>query len=277
MRKFPGLASGRKWQVLLALVLSATIVQAQPTFPVNGIADSKQTTYAFTHATVVVSPGTSLQNATLLVKEGKIIAAGTSVSIPRDAMLVDCKGKFIYPSFIDIYSDYGLPPIERATRGFNWGAPAQFNSNQKGAYGWNQAIRTTVDAVTSFSADDAKAKPLRDIGFGTVLSHVKDGIARGTGVLATLSDEKENKTILREQAAAFYSFSKGSSTQSYPGSLMGTIALLRQTFLDAKWYQNNAEKEGVNLSLQAFNKNRSLPQVFDANDKWADLRADNIG
>lgn len=277
MRKFPRLASGRKWQVLLALVLSATIVQAQPTFPVNGIADPKQTTYAFIHATVVVSPGTSLQNATLLVKEGKIIAAGTSVSIPRDAMLVDCKGKFIYPSFIDIYSDYGLPPIERATRGFNWGAPAQFNSNQKGAYGWNQAIRTTVDAVTSFSADDAKAKPLRDIGFGTVLSHVKDGIARGTGVLATLSDEKENKTILREQAAAFYSFSKGSSTQSYPGSLMGTIALLRQTFLDAKWYQNNAEKEGVNLSLQAFNKNRSLPQVFDANDKWADLRADNIG
>ncbi|MFT4022159.1 MAG: amidohydrolase family protein [Flavihumibacter sp.] len=276
MRKFSRCTGSRKWQALLALVFSATIVQAQPTFPVNGIADPKQTTYAFTNATLVVAPGTSLQQATLVVKEGKVIAAGTSVSIPKEAMVVDCKGKYIYPSFIDLYSDYGLAPVARPSRA-NWGAPAQFTSNDKGAYGWNQAIRTTVDAVSAFTTDDAKAKPLRDIGFGTVLSHVKDGIARGTGVVSTLAGEKENKTILREQAAAFYSFSKGSSTQSYPSSLMGTIALLRQTFIDAKWYQNNAAKEGVNLSLQAFSKNLSLPQVFEGNDKWADLRADKIG
>lgn len=276
MRKLPRLTKGGKWPAFLALALSFTIVQAQPTFPVNGIAEPKQTTYAFTHATLVVSPGAAVQNATLLVKEGRIIAAGTSVNIPNEAMMIDCKGKFIYPSFIDLYSDYGLPAVERPARA-NWGAPAQFNSNQKGAYGWNQAIRSTVDAVAMFATDEAKAKSLRDAGFGTVLSHVKDGIARGTGVVATLAGDKENKTVLREKGAAFYSFSKGSSTQSYPASLMGAIALLRQTFIDAKWYQHNAAKEGLNLSLQAFNRNLSLPQVFDAGDKWADLRADKIG
>ena len=64
-----------------------------------------------------------------------------------------------------------------------------------------------------FSTDEAKAKPLRDVGFGTVLTHVKDGIARGTGALVTLANEKENIVILKESASAHYSFSKGSSTQ----------------------------------------------------------------
>ena len=64
---------------------------------------------------------------------------------------------------------------------------------------------------------------------------------------------------------------------SYPSSLMGTIALLRQTYLDAQWYKNKPSTEGTNLSLQAWNDNQSLPQIFEADDKWNDLRADRIG
>ena len=33
------------------------------------------------------------------------------------------------------------------------------------------------------------------------------------------------------------SFDKGSSRQSYPTSLAGSIALLRQFYLDADWYE----------------------------------------
>ena len=61
------------------------------------------------------------------------------------------------------------------------------------------------------------------------LRHVRDGIARGTGTVVTLANEKENLVMLKEKASAHYSFSKGTSTQSYPGSMMGTIALLRQS------------------------------------------------
>ena len=61
--------------------------------------------------------------------------------------------------------------------------------------------------------------------------------------------------MLRERASAHFSLSKGSSTQSYPTSLMGVIALLRQTYLDAHWYKNRPAKEGVNLSLEAWNNN----------------------
>ena len=106
---------------------------------------------------------------------------------------------------------------------------------------------------------------------------MRDGIARGTGTVVTLANSKENLVMLKEKASAHYSFSKGTSTQSYPGSMMGTIALLRQSFLDGQWYKQKPTEEGVNASLQAWNDNLSLPQIFDANDKWNCLRADRIG
>ncbi len=266
-----------RWRLVFCFLLLGAAGFAQPTFPVNGIRHEKQHTYAFTNATLVISPGQTISNGVLLVKDGKIVAAGTGVQVPKEAMVLDCRGKYIYPSFIDIYSDYGLPVVERPARGFSYNAPAQLTSNQKGPYGWNQAIRSDVEAAALFSADDVKAKPLREQGFGAVLTHQKDGIARGTGTLASLASEKENKVILRERAAAYYSFSKGSSTQSYPTSLMGSIALLRQTFYDGKWYAAGAPKEGLNLSLQAWNRNLSLPAVFEANDKWNAVRADKVG
>ena len=250
---------------------------SQPTFPVNGVGDERETTYAFKNATLVKSAQQQISNATMLVRNGKIIAIGTMVAVPADAIVIDCSGKFIYPSFIDAYADYGMP-TQQSQGGFRgFGGPAQLTSNTKGAFGWNQAIKADVEASKVFVTDDAKAKPLREVGFGTVLTHHKDGIARGTGTLVTLANKKENLVIIKEKASAHYSFNKGSSTQSYPSSMMGNIALLRQTYLDAKWYKTNSDKEGVNLSLMAWNNTQSLPQVFEANDKWNIVRADKIG
>lgn len=253
-----------------------TSLSAQVTFPENGIADPRHGHYAFVHATILKDTA-MLQNATLLIKDGRIVAVGTNVNVPAGAVQVDCKGKFIYPSFIDIYTDYGTPAVRTGGGGFNPGQQPQLASATKGAYGWNQAIKSDADAYKVFAADDAKARPLREAGFGTVLSHIKDGIARGTGAVVSLASEKENLVIIKERASAHYSFNKGSSLQSYPGSMMGMIALLRQTYLDAQWYKTKPVKEGVNLSLQAWNDNQDLPQVFEANDKWNDLRADRIG
>jgi imidazolonepropionase-like amidohydrolase len=277
MRTFWLHPPGRFFFIPAFLLLSFFSIAQQPTFPVNGVADPRTMTYAFTHATIVKDGHATLTNATLVIKEGKIISVGTNADVPKDAVVVDCSGKYIYPSFIDIYSDYGIATPERQRGGFDFRAPAQFNTNTKGAFGWNQAIKPEVNGSKIFVVDDAKAKPLRDIGFGSVLTHEKDGIARGTGVFVTLANEKENLVIVKEKASAHYSLSKGTSTQSYPSSMMGTIALLRQTYLDAQWYKSKPEKEGVNLSLQAWLDNQNLPQIFDANDKWNDLRADRIG
>ncbi len=268
----------RKLKLLLSGLVFTTLLNAQETFPVNGIADKRTGTYAFTNATIVQSSTSTLQKATLVIKDGKIVSLGASVAIPKDAVVIDCSNKFIYPSFIDIYTDYGVatPQRQLSVGGFNFNAPAQLTSNTKGAYGWNQAIKPETDASALFTADDTKAKPYRETGFGTVLTHVKDGIARGTGAVVSLASGEDNFLLLKEKAAAHYSFSKGVSTQSYPSSVMGSIALLRQTYLDAQWYKTKPATEGTNLSLQAFNDNQSLPQIFEADDKWVDLRADRV-
>ena len=254
-------------------------VFSQPTFPVNGVGDERETLFAFVHATIVKDPSTTINNATLIIKNGKIVSIGAGLPIPTEAVVIDCSGKFIYPSFIDLYADYGIASAQQGGAGMARGGygAAQLTSNQKGAFGWNQSIKADVDAASLFVTDDAKAKALREIGFGSVLTHQKDGIARGTGVLVSLASIKENLSILKEKASAHYSLSKGSSTQTYPSSMMGTISLLRQTHIDAKWYKKNTEKEGVNFSLIAWNSNQSLPQIFEANDKWNIVRGDRIG
>ena len=258
-------------------------LNAQPTFPENGVADPRHGYYAFTNATIVKDASTSLVNATLVIKNGKIIAVGAGLSVPAGAVEVDCKGKYIYPSFIDIYTDYGTPQRQATVvqgggaGGGGFFAQQQYESNVKGPYGWNQAIKSDVDFYKIFNVNDATAKPLREAGFGTVLTHSKDGVARGTGAVVTLASEKENLVIIKEKASAHYSFSKGTSTQAYPSSMMGYIALLRQTYLDAAWYKNKPYLEGFNATLQSWNDNQGLVQIFDANDKWNDLRADRIG
>src|ERR1051326_8085760 len=102
----------------------------------------------------------------------------------------------------------------------------------------------------------------------------KDGIARGSSVLVSLADERENEIILKEKAAAMYSFDKGTSTQDYPSSLMGSIALLRQTYYDAQWYKGQSKE--YNISLAEFNRTQSLPQFFEVSDVQNILRADKI-
>ena len=270
----------QKFKFLLILLLTSAsfqLINAQATFPVNDVANPKTACYAFINATIVKDAQTTLQNSTLVIRQGKIESAGNNVTVPKDAVVIDCRGKYIYPAFIDIYTDYGIPAPERQTGGAGFFRTQQITSNTKGAYGWNQAIKSETEAYKIFSADDSKAKALRDIGFGAVLTHQKDGIARGTGAFVTLANQPDNFVLIKERASANYSFNRGTSGQSYPSSMMGMIALLRQTYLDAQWYKNNPSTEGVNLSLKSWNDNQNLPQIFEANDKWNDLRADKIG
>ena len=92
------------WLALFAVLCA----RAQPTFPYNGILPKDVTSVAFTHATIFVDYQTRIDDAVLLIEKGRVIAAGKDLSIPANAVTVDCKGKFIYPSFIDLHSDYGL-------------------------------------------------------------------------------------------------------------------------------------------------------------------------
>ena len=259
---------------LVSIVLS--LFSQETTFKTNGPDDFREGIHAFTNATICKNYNTKIDSATLIIRDGKIVDAGKNISIPKCAIVHDLKGKFIYPSFIDIFSDYGMPDVTKA-RGSE---DPQMESNIKGAYGWNQAINTDFHAHSNFVVNDGKADELRKIGFGTVLTNKKDGIARGTGTVVTLNNDKENFVIIQPYASANYSFNKGSSTQDYPSSLMGSIALLRQTYYDAKWYSSNyaVNRKEFNINLDEWNLQQTFPQIFDAGGDWQKvLRADKVG
>ena len=261
--------------MLFAFTIGLGYVQAQETFPTNDVKDKRAEAYAFTNATIVTDYQSKVENATLLIKDGKIEAVGTDVTIPKGYTTIDLTGKFIYPSLIDMHTNYGMPEVKRGGGSF-WSAE-QIQSKTSGPYNANEAIKSEFNAYEGFKSDQKAAKQMRNIGFGTVLTFRPDGIARGASSVVTLGDGTDNKKMLNSRASAHYSFSKGSSTQNYPGSLMGYIALLRQTYMDAQWYDGQAEKPFTDKSLDAWIALQDIPQIFETNNWQSVLRADKIG
>ncbi|MDF1673445.1 MAG: amidohydrolase family protein [Vicingaceae bacterium] len=259
---------------LLITMFFCGFINAQETFDVNGTHNKNHNYYAFTNATVFVDYQTKIENATLLIKDGKVEAVGTKINIPKNVVRYNLDGKFIYPSFIDLYSDYGMPEVKKSKTP-HYGP--QFENKNKQAINWNQAIKPEVEAGKLFTVNDKKADELRKLGFGTVLTHHHDGLMRGTSTFVTLGNEKANLVMLQDNVASHLSFNKGTSTQDYPGSLMGMIALLRQTYYDVDWLFNNTKIDEYNISLNTIVDNWKLPQIFEANDKLNIMRADKIG
>ena len=104
-----------------------------------------------------------------------------------------------------------------------------------------------------------------------------DGIARGSSSLLFLGEDNEHFNLFKGVAASQYSFNKGTSTQDYPSSLMGAIALLRQTYYDMQWYTSSTDRKETNISLEKWTSIQNVPQIFACRDFMEVLRADKIG
>ena len=260
--------------LFLAVFLSGLALPGQTTFPYNGVYEQADRYYAVTGATVHVSPDKTVENATLVIRDGKVESVGAGAQVPRGAVEVKATGKHIYPSFIEAYGNYGMPEVERSRGG--WRSAPQMESATDGAYSWNQALRPETDAAALFTINARAAKALREAGFGTVSTHRPDGISRGSAAVVTLAESSDNEVVINRRVAHHLSFDKGSSGQDYPNSRMGTMALLRQTYLDADWYGNGNRRE-TNLSLEAWRDLQELPQIFAVDDWQNALRADKVG
>ena len=261
--------------LFLLFTTAPTALSAQQTYPYNGVYDQRDGHYAFTGATVHVSPENTVENATLIIRKGKIVSVSPAGRVPAGAVEVTLNGKHVYPSFIEPYGKYGMPEVKRG--GGGWGDPPQTDSKTPGAFSWNQALRSETEAAAMFKVDGKGAKALRDAGYGIVSTHHQDGISRGSAAVVSLNEGKENDVILKRRAAHHLSFSKGSSKQNYPSSRMGAMALLRQAYHDGMWYAKQSGEE-TNLSIEAWNDLQDLPQIFDPGGNWQDaLRADMVG
>lgn len=261
----------KKLFISLGLVFSG-LVSAQVGYWQNDTTTKDQSVYVIKNITLYQDYKTVINDAVLVVQNGKILESG-KVSIPKNAVVIDGKGAYVYPSFIDSYTNIGVEKSEN--KEYNSGSVYLPNTASFAAY--NDAVKSYTRAADTFTNQSKNYEEYLSQGFGAALAFNQDGIVRGSAVLVTLGQGKPSDKIVKEDAAFLLSFDKGSSKQSYPTSLAGSIALLRQTYLDADWYEKGGNLEQKNLNLEAFNKYKRLPTIIETSEKWDVLRADKIG
>ena len=73
------------------------------------------TLVAITHATVITASHGTLENATVLIRDGKIAAVGKDIAVPAGAQVIDGNGKYLMPGIIDAHSHSGGEGINEGT------------------------------------------------------------------------------------------------------------------------------------------------------------------
>ena len=257
---------------------------ADQTTPLQGIIDKTPNLIALTGATVYTEPGKKLQNATVLIADGRISAVGTKVSVPAGYQQIDASRYTLYPGFIDPYTQYGIEAAKPAKPGSYRDAPV-YKNERKGGNASNAAIHAERSWVNQFKPDSKAAAELRKLGFTAAQSARFDGIFRGQAFVSALTEGLPNELMLNPNGPQFMAFSKGSSKQSYPSSLMGSIALIRQTLSDANWYNQAYGKTDVryfnepiefNAALQSLGSIARQGAIFETADDRSLLRAHQL-
>jgi len=207
-------------------VLSVSTLGAQQssrTEPVAGLRANATGYHALVGARVVTAPGQLLDNATIVIRNGVVTAVGTGIATPAGARVWELKGLTVYPGFIDAHADLGgdLPTP----------------SGDVGPTHWNPQVRAWFSTTANLKDDSTRRVALRSLGFGAALAVPRQGIFRGTASVVNLSDAGVRERVLRPDLAQTIGFSRSFALGGmYPNSTMGTVALMKQTFLDAEWY-----------------------------------------
>lgn len=180
-------------------------------------------------ATVFPAPGERLDDATVVLRDGLIEAVGRGISPPADAVVVDGEGLWVYPGLIDPL--IGVDSIVAAQD--------DARPDPRGAAHPVSRVhpehRTGNDLTPLSGKNAARAAALRRLGFTTALVVPTGGVFRGSSTAILLAgDRPVSELIIRSDVAQHIGYEWGGYGGSYPTSLMGAVALIRQTLLDSE-------------------------------------------
>ena len=239
--------------------------------------------YAITGGTVHPVSGPDIPNGVVIIREGLIEAVGANIAIPADATTIDVAGGHVYPGLIDAQTSLGFAAPPRRTGGpGGGGAPAARTEPTPDPTPDSMALRNV-----KISDDDASAR--RAIGVTTILTAPTTGVFNGQSVVLNLGEGPIESRVIKNPAAMQISFTpRPGFFSSFPNSLMGVIAHIRQTFLDADQHQSarsiyerspsGLQRPADNPSLEALRPviRRELPVVFMADSELAIRRVQAI-
>jgi len=218
-------------------------------------------------ATIMTASHGTIENGSVLIRDGKIADVGPNLSAPGGARVVDGTGKFVIPGIIDAHSHIAADAINEGAVNVSAmvGIRDVLDPNDENIY-WALA-----GGVTSINILHGSANP---IGGGNAVVKLRWG-----------SDAKE---MLIDGAHPGIKFALGENTKRdrnpdrYPSTRMGVQDVVRQAFLDAREYQNgwDAWEAGGRRGVEPRRdlKLESLAQILRG-DRWVhshSYRADEI-
>jgi imidazolonepropionase-like amidohydrolase len=223
-------------------------------------------TYAITNAHIVPVTGPVIDRGTVVIRDGLIAAVGANVTSPADARIIDGTGLTVYPGLIDSYTHLGLPqPAPTPSPGGGGGffqapprpSPGGPNSTQPAG------LQPEVMVEDEIRAGGTEIEASRNVGITTALTLPRTGIWMGQSALINLAGETPQQMIVRSPVAMHVGFTPLRGT--YPGSLMGVFATLRQMMLDAARYRDAMQiYERVPRGTRRPETDRSLAALIPA-------------
>lgn len=214
----------RLWSVVLAGVWIAGL--GTPGARAQG---GEPTTFAIRGAKVVPVSSAPLENATVVVSRGLITAVGPDAKIPPEAWVIDGKGLIVYPGLMDSFTDVGIASAPGAEGGSRQQPPVSRGPEDRPS---TTPWRSAADEV---NPSDARIETWRMAGFTTVVAAPKEGFFPGQAAVLDLGGERAGDFAVKSSVALPVSFHATGGFRSYPGSLMGGIAYVRQVWLDTNW------------------------------------------
>ncbi|MDA1052813.1 MAG: amidohydrolase family protein [Planctomycetota bacterium] len=238
MHRFANLTFGA---IVAALVgLPSHVLVAAPEIPGESIKHA----IAVVGATVHPVSGESIENATLLVRNGKIVAIGSKVRVPDGAISIDATGKHVYPGMFDAYTDMGLVEVNavRATR----------DQQETGS------INPNVKSWVSVNPDSEIIPVTRSNGVLLALSAPSGGLISGQSAVLQLDGWTWEDLAVRTGVGLHVSWPRMSpsidwdtdaSAKEQIESRDKALAQLRETFADARAYQKARRADESNHPL----------------------------
>jgi imidazolonepropionase-like amidohydrolase len=257
---------------------------------ITGLRDNTPRWHAITGARIVVAPGKVIERGTIVMRDSRITAVGADVAVPSGARVWKLDGKTVYAGFIDMASSIGVPQALRAQAPQlpPWlrppgmptppptAAPAMPN---RAIASPNRAVRADIDLAQMLELRGEDIRTARELGFTTVLSAPQSGVFRGQSALLNTSDNTDAKALVLKSRVAQHMANEPNRgfPSPYPNSLMGAIALARQTLYDARWYTNakdakqseRTERVEANAALEALAPvvAKQQPVIYQAEDE----------
>ncbi len=255
--------------VLLVFYVHGLSAAPPSTQAVEGLAHNIPDVYVLSGARIFVTPDNVIESGTLVVRDGHVVAVGTKVDAAAGARQLDMKGKTIYAGLIDGFTEVDAGKMET------------------GARHWNPGVLPERSAADRYAVDKRLNEQLRKQGIVARLAVPRGGQIKGTSVLVSTGESAPDRGELRRDVALHVSLTTSRSRDQYPGSPMGAVALVRQSFHDAKWFaaawdtyrqQKHLERPEQNAALAALDKfvKEKIPIVVDAGNERYFLRAEQL-